>query len=53
MVARERSLSAVSAVLTPLFLVAVRHAALGLHAWDVARVGVLIAFGLAIWRLAI
>jgi lipooligosaccharide transport system permease protein len=71
----------VSAVLTPLFLVAgtffplsklprwaqiagefnplhhcvelVRHAAFGWHAWDVARVGALIAFGLAIWRLAI
>jgi lipooligosaccharide transport system permease protein len=71
----------VSAVLTPLFLVAgtffplsklprwaqiagelnplhhcvelVRHAAFGWHAWDVARVGALIVFGLAIWRLAI
>jgi lipooligosaccharide transport system permease protein len=71
----------VSAVLTPLFLVAgtffplsklprwaqiagevnplhhcvelVRHAAFGWHAWDVARVGALIAFGVAIWRLAI
>jgi lipooligosaccharide transport system permease protein len=71
----------VSAVLTPLFLVAgtffplsklprwaqiagefnplhhcvelVRHAAFGWHAWDVGRVGALIVFGLAIWRLAI
>jgi len=71
----------VSAVLTPLFLVAgtffplsrlprwaqvvgevnplrrcvelVRHAAFGWHAWDVARVGALVAFGLLMWRVAI
>jgi lipooligosaccharide transport system permease protein len=71
----------VSAVLTPLFLVAgtffpldqlpqwaqvagelnplhhcvelVRHAAFGWHAWDVARVGALILFGLGTWRVAI
>jgi len=71
----------VSAVLTPLFLVAgtffpltklprwaqiagelnplhhcvelVRHAAFGFHAWDPARVGALLFFGVAIWRLAI
>jgi lipooligosaccharide transport system permease protein len=72
----------VSAVLTPLFLVAgtffpieglpgwaqflaslnplhhcvelVRHAAFGWEGWsDVASVGVLVLFGLAMWRLAI
>ena len=71
----------VSAVLTPLFLVAgtffplsrlprwaqvageinplhhcvelVRHAAFGWHAWDIARVGALIGFGLLMWRVAI
>ena len=71
----------VSAVLTPLFLVAgtffpltelpewaqmlanlnplhhtvelVRHAAFGWDAWDPARVGALLFFGLALWRLAI
>ena len=71
----------VSAVLTPLFLVAgtffplsklprwaqiageinplhhcvelVRHAAFGFHSWDAARVAVLVAFGFAVWRLAI
>jgi len=32
----------------------VRHAAFGLHGWaDLAHVGVLIAFGLLMWRLAI
>jgi lipooligosaccharide transport system permease protein len=72
----------VSAVLTPLFLVAgtffpldglpqviqvlgeinplhhtvelVRHAAFGFEGWtDLARLGALVAFGLAMWRLAI
>jgi lipooligosaccharide transport system permease protein len=72
----------VSAVLTPLFLVAgtffpldglpqfiqilaelnplhhtvelVRHAAFGFEGWtDLARVGALVAFGLAMWRIAI
>jgi lipooligosaccharide transport system permease protein len=71
----------VSAVLTPLFLVAgtffplsqlpewaqvlgnfnplhhcvelVRHAAFGWDAWDPGRVAALIAFGLAMWRVAI
>jgi lipooligosaccharide transport system permease protein len=72
----------VSAVLTPLFLVAgtffplsqlpewaqiagelnplhhcvelVRHAAFGWEGWtDLARLGVLIAFGLTLWRIAI
>ena len=31
----------------------VRHAAFGFHSWDAARVAVLVAFGLAMWRLAI
>ena len=71
----------VSAVLTPLFLVAgtffpisalprwaqilaevnplhhcvelVRHAVFGFHAWDPARAGALVLFGLAVWRIAI
>ena len=71
----------VSAVLTPLFLVAgtffpisnlprwaqllanlnplhhcvelVRHAAFGFQAWDLARVGALVLFGLIMWRIAI
>ena len=72
----------ISAVLTPLFLVAgtffplgqlpewaqiagnlnplhhcvelVRHAAFGWHGWsDLARVGALVGFGVAMWRLAI
>jgi lipooligosaccharide transport system permease protein len=71
----------VSAVLTPLFLVAgtffplsqlpewaqvlgeinplhqtvelVRHAAFGFEIWDLARLGVLVLFGLIMWRIAI
>jgi len=31
----------------------VRHAAFGFHSWDGVRVAVLIAFGVAMWRLAI
>jgi len=31
----------------------VRHAAFGFHWWDLGRVGALVLFGLALWRLAI